>query len=177
MNDRSSEIKHLLLRRLRNGKQVLSVNPIESNPLTACLCLPESNALLLGTLQNEVALYQIDCCRLDNVASVHDDNVTALGKQQLIYNLCCLTSCTCNMVGIGKDEKDGNVILASASSDCSVKLWRIHRTCSSSHFRFRPTTDLIAELEHDSSVVSLDFHPYGSTKNLALFKLKLCKLF
>ncbi|KAI9565432.1 hypothetical protein GHT06_009224 [Daphnia sinensis] len=127
--------------KLRNGKQVLSVNPIESNPLTACLCLPESNALLLGTLQNEVALYQIDCCRLDNVASVHDDNVTALG--------------------IVKDEKDGNVILASASSDCSVKLWRVHRTCSSSHFRFRPTTDLIAELEHDSSVVSLDFHPGG----------------
>lgn len=70
-----------LLRRLRDGKQVLSVCPIESSPLTACLNLPGSNAFILGTLQNEVALYQIDCCRLDNVTHVHDDNITALGKQ------------------------------------------------------------------------------------------------
>ena len=67
--------------RLRDGKQVLSVCPIESSPLTACLNLPESNTFVLGTLQNEVALYQIDCCRLDNGAHVHDDNITALGKQ------------------------------------------------------------------------------------------------
>ncbi|XP_046634671.1 protein FAN-like [Daphnia pulicaria] len=127
--------------KLREGKQVLSVCPIESSPLTACLNLPGSNAFVLGTLQNEVALYQIDCCRLDNVTHVHDDNITALG--------------------IGNDENEGDLVLASASSDCSVKLWRVRRANSASHFRFRPPTDLIVELEHDSSVISLDFHPAG----------------
>lgn len=78
------------------------------------------------------------------------------------------------LTGIGKDEEEENVILASASADCTVKLWRIRRACSS--FRFRPTTDLIAELEHDSSVVSLDFHPYEFREKLTLVKLKLCKL-
>lgn len=66
--------------RLSDGKQVLSVNPLDYSPLTACLSLADSNLLILGTMQNEVALYQVDCCRLDSVAQVHDDNITALGK-------------------------------------------------------------------------------------------------
>jgi WD40 repeat protein len=77
------------------------------------------------------------------------------------------------MIGIGNDENEGNFILASASADCSVKLWRVRRTNSSSHFRFRPPTDLVAELEHDSSVVSLDFHPYEFLQNFAIFTSQL----
>lgn len=65
--------------RLTDGKQILSVNPIDSSPLTTCLSLPDSNVVVLGTLQNEVALYQLDCCRLDSVGVVHDDCVTSLG--------------------------------------------------------------------------------------------------
>ena len=65
--------------RLTEGKQILSVNPVESSPLTACLNIPNSSQVILGTLQNEVALYQIDCCRLECVAQVHDDNITSLG--------------------------------------------------------------------------------------------------
>ena len=59
---------------------------------------------------------------------------------------------------MGNDVNHENLVLASASSDCSVKLWRIRRSSSSPHYRFRPPTDLLSELEHDSSVTSLDFH-------------------
>lgn len=52
---------------------------MECCPLTACLALPDSNTVVLGTLQNEIAAYQIDCCRLESAANVHDDNITALG--------------------------------------------------------------------------------------------------
>lgn len=69
----------LFFYRLENGKQVLSVNPASSSPLTAYLPLPESNTIVLGTLQNEIALYQLDCCRLEHIFGAHDDHVTALG--------------------------------------------------------------------------------------------------
>jgi len=52
---------------------------VESSPLTACINIPNSSLVILGTLQNEVALYQVDCCRLECVAQVHDDNITSLG--------------------------------------------------------------------------------------------------
>lgn len=125
--------------KLTEGKQILSVNPVESSPLTACLNIPNSSQVILGTLQNEVALYQIDCCRLECVAQVHDDNITSLG--------------------IGHDGS--NIILASGSSDSFVKLWRLRQDANSSSYRFRPTSDLLTELEHNSSVFSLNFNPTG----------------
>lgn len=56
---------------------------------------------------------------------------------------------------------DSKIILASASADCSVKLWVARPGGNANNFRFRPPTDLLTELEHDSSVVSLDFDPYA----------------
>ena len=56
-----------------------------------------------------------------------------------------------------------NLILASASSDCSIKLWRLRQVGKdnlSPDFRFRPSTDLLAELELNSPVISLDFNKY-----------------
>lgn len=64
---------------MSDGKQTLSVNPVESSPLTTCLSIPNSNIVVLGTLQNEVALYQLSYCRLESVAHVHDDSITTLG--------------------------------------------------------------------------------------------------
>lgn len=123
--------------KLSDGKQTLSVNPVESSPLTTCLSIPNSNIVVLGTLQNEVALYQLSYCRLESVAHVHDDSITTLG--------------------LGHDGDD--FILASGSSDCSVKLWRLRQIGQPTHpdYRFRSPSDLLNELEHDSAVSSLDF--------------------
>lgn len=75
----------LKVHRLSDGHQILSVRPVEAgSPLTACLCLPglpaSSSVVVLGTLQNELAIFQVDCCRLDVVAVAHDDCITAFGK-------------------------------------------------------------------------------------------------
>ena len=130
----------------------------------------------MGTLQNEVALYQIDCCRLDSVVPAHDDYITALALgKHLAVDLCPVGESDCSVVctGIGDGMNEENFVLASASSDDCVKLWRVRRVGSSPHFRFRPPTDLIAELEHDSSVASLDFHPYDHDKLSYLFGTQL----
>lgn len=49
-------------------------------------------------------------------------------------------------------------LLASASADSTIKIWRIRRGGSHNNYRFRPPEDLIAELEHEAPVVSLDFN-------------------
>ena len=71
----------LKVHRLSDGQQMLSIRPIESgSPLTALFNLPDSDAVVLGTLQNEIAIFQLDCCRLESAIVAHDDVVTALGK-------------------------------------------------------------------------------------------------
>ena len=154
--------------RLSEGKQTLSVNPVESSPLTVCLCVPNSNLVVLGTLQNEIALYQLDCCRLESVAHVHDDSITALGsnsiwsqvENRLFWNEKLFFT---NRTGIGRDGNQ--LILASGSSDCSVKLWRLRQVGKDSahpDYRFRSPSDLLNELEHNSAVLCLDFDKYAN---------------
>jgi WD40 repeat protein len=68
-----------------------------------------------------------------------------------------------NRTGIGRDGNQ--LILASGSSDCSVKLWRLRQVGKDSahpDYRFRSPSDLINELEHNSAVLCLDFDKYGN---------------
>ncbi len=50
------------------------------------------------------------------------------------------------------------LLLASASADSTIKIWRIRRGGSHNNYRFRPPEDLIVELEHEAPVISLDFN-------------------
>lgn len=144
---------------MEDGKQVLSVNPADSSPLTAYLPLPESSTIVLGTLQNEIAFYELGCCRLENISSVHDDRVTSLSiHREPIFNP---TWCECcHFKGMCREKASRSSIIASASSDSTVKLWRVRQSDTPPHFRFRPTTDLIAELDHEFPVTCLEFSPY-----------------
>ncbi|XP_017287828.1 protein FAN [Kryptolebias marmoratus] len=103
-------------------------------PLSSCLMLPDGKTVACSSWDNNVYFYSVPYGRRQDTLMGHDDAVT---------KLCWF------------DDR-----LFTASWDSTVKVWRRASNGSSNHRRSQ--FELLAELEHDAGVNSVDMNAAGT---------------
>ncbi|XP_013857082.1 protein FAN [Austrofundulus limnaeus] len=103
-------------------------------PLSSCLLLPDGKTVACSSWDNNVYFYSVPFGRRQDTLMGHDDAVA---------KMCWF------------DDR-----LFTASWDSTVKVWQCASNGSSS--RKRSQFELLAELEHDAGVNTLDMNPAGT---------------
>ncbi|KAB0797363.1 hypothetical protein PPYR_08357 [Photinus pyralis] len=114
-------------------RQIRSAN-IGNMPLSSIIQLPNTNVVVIGSFDNNIVLYDLDFGKVIQTVMAHEDSVTCLAW--------------------GNELK----LLASGSSDCTVKIWRSFANSDV----IKPMQCLESQLDHNSQLTCLCFSPDNS---------------
>ncbi|XP_031342782.1 protein FAN-like isoform X2 [Photinus pyralis] len=109
-------------------RQIRSAN-IGNMPLSSIIQLPNTNVVVIGSFDNNIVLYDLDFGKVIQTVMAHEDSVTCLAW--------------------GNELK----LLASGSSDCTVKIWRSFANSDV----IKPMQCLESQLDHNSQLTCLCF--------------------
>ncbi|XP_068670039.1 protein FAN-like isoform X4 [Montipora foliosa] len=124
-----SQDTQLKMYSIENKKQLRGIN-LSSMALSSCAIMPDSKTIIVGSWDNKIYIYSVEYGRVVDTKSGHDDAISCLS-----WN-------------------DG--ILVTASWDSTVKVWKFFPEPDGR----KPTPpEILAELEHDTEVNSVDLDP------------------
>ncbi|KAK4880232.1 hypothetical protein RN001_008378 [Aquatica leii] len=115
---------------LSQNRQIRSAN-IGNMPLSSIIQLPNMNVLVIGSFDNNIVLYDLDFGKVIQTVIAHEDAVTCLA-----WGIKCK-------------------LLASGSSDCTVKIWKSFANSDV----IKPVECLQTQLDHNSQVNCVCFSP------------------
>ncbi|XP_067052011.1 protein FAN-like isoform X3 [Acropora muricata] len=124
-----SQDTQLKMYSIETKKQLRGIN-LSSMALSSCAIMPDSKTIIVGSWDNKIYIYSVEYGRVVDTKSGHDDAISCLS-----WN-------------------DG--ILVTASWDSTVKVWKFFPEPDG---RKPSPPEILAELEHDTEVNSVDLDP------------------
>lgn len=113
---------------LEQNRQIRSVN-IGNMPLSSCIKLPALNTIVIGSMGNEIILYDMQFGRITQTVTAHEDAIR-----------CLLWGEKCKL-------------LCSGSGDSTIQIWRGFNEDGA----IKPIQCLLGQLDHNSQVLSCCF--------------------